>query len=57
VTFLGLQGGGGAIGALQPLDLLINVIATPICGPSKCYPLSFDLNVIRGAMLEPNSHA
>ncbi len=33
MTFLGLQGGGGAISALlHPLDLLINVIVTPICG-------------------------
>jgi hypothetical protein len=56
VTFLGLQGGGGAIGALlHPLDLLINVIATPFMGSSKCDPLSFDLNVIRDAVPKPDS--
>jgi len=39
VTFLGLQGGGGAIGALlHPLDLLINVIATPIHGLIQMLP-------------------
>jgi hypothetical protein len=58
VTFLGLLGGGDAIGALlHPLDLLINVIATPFVGSCKCYPLSFDLNVIRDGVPKPDSWA
>lgn len=49
MTFLGLQGGGGALSALlHPLDLLINVIATPICGLIQMLPFELQFKCHKG---------